>query len=130
MEGFHLVPGDFAGYGDLAYYGNISDTDVCWRLCLNTPRCKSYEFSRTENWCNLNSVDEPNSPQCGDYTFCAKTGDISLLKFFHLSFLQGKTCFYFNINYFNINALIALLLFKDAPLAGFQQIKIVTFCHI
>ena len=76
MEGFHLVSGDFAGYGDLAYYRNISDTDVCWRLCLNTPRCKSYEFSRTDNWCNLNSADTPNEPEFKDQAFCVKTGAV------------------------------------------------------
>ena len=91
MEGFHLLSGDVAGNGTLGDYGgNISNTDVCWRLCLNTPGCKSYEFSIRDKRCKLNSVDEPNAAQYGDYTFCAKTSNTPFIKFL--------TCFYFNIN--------------------------------
>ena len=76
MEGFHLVPGDIAGLGDLGHLNNISDTEICGMLCLNSTGCKSYEFSRTENWCNLNSADTPNEPEFIDQAFCVKTGAV------------------------------------------------------
>ena len=77
MEGFQLIPGDLAGnqyYGDLGDYGNISDTNACGRLCLNSTECKSYEFSSWNNWCLLNSADTPYANKTQDYALCVKTG--------------------------------------------------------
>ena len=78
MVGFHLVPGDYPGMGQVGSYTNVSDTDECGRLCLlNTAGCRSYEYSRTERRCNLNIVDAPTKGVYKDYAFCVYPGDES-----------------------------------------------------
>ena len=71
MVGFHLVPGDYPGMGQVGSYTNVSDTDECGRLCLlNTAGCRSYEYSTTEKKCNLNTVAAPSDGIHKDYAFC------------------------------------------------------------
>ena len=84
MDGFRLVPGDIAGYGNLGYHNNIADTDKCGSFCLNTTGCWSYEYSKTTKACHLNSGQNPDLPQSGDFAFCEKTGYIPLIDFLHV----------------------------------------------
>ena len=69
-EGFHLVPGDYPGWGQVGYFPNIADTDECGTKCLSTAGCRSYEYSTTERICNLNTVDAPSQNIYKDYAFC------------------------------------------------------------
>ena len=69
-EGFHLVPGDYPGWGQVGHFANISDTDKCGAKCLSTAGCRSYEYSTTEKKCNLNTVAAPSDGIHKDYAFC------------------------------------------------------------
>ena len=72
-EGFELIPGDIPGDGVLGRV-KVGDTDECAELCLNNNQCRSYEYSVTEKWCNLNRELKPTEPVYGDYFFCSLKG--------------------------------------------------------
>ena len=75
MDGFHLVPGDIPGMGQIGSYANVSDTDGCGRLCLKNPECRSYEYSKTSLYCNLNRADAPTQAVHDDFAFCVFSGN-------------------------------------------------------
>ena len=77
--GFHLVPGDYPGIGQLGHFSNISDTNRCGSKCLGTAGCMSYEYSTTDRECNLNSVAAPSEGIHKDYAFCV-AGNKSVLQ--------------------------------------------------
>ena len=74
-KGFHLVPGDYPGWGQLGSL-RIEDTDTCGSLCKSTAGCWSYEFSKSERKCNLNTAIAPTQGIYEDYVFCV-AGDFS-----------------------------------------------------
>ena len=73
-KGFHLVPGDYPGWGQVGSHTNIADTDECGKLCEDNPSCRSYEYSNTDGKCNLNTVASPSQGIYQDYAFCV-SGD-------------------------------------------------------
>ena len=77
-KGFHLVPGDYPGWGQLGSYTNIEDTEKCGSLCQSTAGCLSYEFSTSERKCNLNSAIAPSQGIYKDYAFCV-TGNFKII---------------------------------------------------
>ena len=70
------MTGDVTGWGMIDGKGGgeaVQDCAECAEMCSSAKACASYECSRTELRCNLNTVDKPSSSEdYEDYIFCAK----------------------------------------------------------
>ena len=69
--GYVLNAGDIGGTGQIGQYTENSISG-CAARCDGIPECCSFEYSTTENKCNLNRDCSPTSGVYKDYYFCVK----------------------------------------------------------
>ena len=71
--GYTPVSGDCLGPGNVGSLWNVPNTEECADQCSGDSRCSSYEFSTTEQKCNLNTCTNYNENQPYlDYVLCVK----------------------------------------------------------
>ena len=71
--GYVLNAGDIAGsWGQIS--GEFIENSIsgCSDRCDGEPECCSFEYSTSENKCNLNRDCSPDSGVYKDYSFCVK----------------------------------------------------------
>ena len=69
-DGYYSEDGVVPGLGQLA---SITSTmPGCAEECTKAGCCCSFEFSHTDNMCNLNTDCQPSAPAHQDYYFCVK----------------------------------------------------------
>ena len=72
-EGFHLVPGDIPGMGQIEGHGGLqTDDQGCGLLCQRDEDCSAQEQGLTEKLCNLNKDCKPSAEKHLDQNFCVK----------------------------------------------------------
>ena len=54
------------------YFDNSVFLFRCWKECVSSSDCCSYEYSPTEKECNLNKKCEPEEKKIGDFLYCKK----------------------------------------------------------
>ena len=68
-----LKEGDIPGWGQIGHNKTVVATITdCSNMCNNEPNCCSFEYSRTDKKCNLNTGCIPTQNKYLDYRFCAK----------------------------------------------------------
>jgi len=81
-NGYYPQIGDIPGSGiveDAGFGEQVHNCNECSKLCSDRDDCLSYECSKTELKCNLNSDADPLVTKAvRDYAFCTKNGDIRI----------------------------------------------------
>merc|ERR1711902_297068 len=81
-NGYYPQIGDTPGSGSVDGAGSaqqVPTCNKCAKLCSDRDNCLSYECSKTELKCNLNSDADPLRTKAHkDYAFCTKIGDIRI----------------------------------------------------
>eukprot|EP01047_Picozoa_sp_COSAG01_P004878 COSAG01_NODE_162_length_23597_cov_21.924130_21_plen_741_part_00 len=76
-SGYIAKSGDKPGFGDSNAGGKrtgILQISSCGQLCNSNSNCKSFEWSPSELFCNLNNVgNPPSTTQYKDYQYCVQT---------------------------------------------------------
>jgi hypothetical protein len=71
--GYHYNEGDIKGWGQIDSHHDVKKVQDCSQKCTDDANCNSFEYSRTEWKCNLNSDvnPTPGKAKWGDYAFCS-----------------------------------------------------------
>merc|ERR1719229_156058 len=81
-NGYYPQIGDTPGRGIVDGAGfaeQVHNCNECAKLCSDRDNCLSYECSKTQLKCNLNTGADPLLTKAhGDYAFCTKNGDIRI----------------------------------------------------
>merc|ERR1711902_133226 len=81
-NGYYPQIGDTPGSGIVDGAGSaqqVPTCNKCAKLCSDRDNCLSYECSKTELKCNLNSDADPLRTKAHkDYAFCTKIGDVRI----------------------------------------------------
>ena len=70
--GYILIAGDIGGSGQISGPHTENSISGCADRCDGKPECCSFEYSTSENKCNLNRDCSPTSGVYNDYYFCVK----------------------------------------------------------
>ena len=78
-DGYKLKEGDIPGWGQIGHNKTVVATITdCSNMCNNEPNCCSFEYSRTDKKCNLNTDCIPTQNKYLDYHFCTIKGKTPL----------------------------------------------------
>ena len=71
--GYILNTGDIPGWGQVGSNPSIEDAvSGCSERCNDEPQCCSFEYSKTEKKCSLNTGCSPTTGAYKDYAFCVR----------------------------------------------------------
>ena len=73
--GYVLNVGDIPGWGQIGSTTTENSISGCSDRCDGEPECCSFEYSKTEKKCNLNTGCTPTTGEYKDYAFCVKGMD-------------------------------------------------------